>query len=354
MGVNTQQDRRKTESTVQENPVQTNKELPQAPLILQRCRLLIGQGERARYGAHRAFCENLCDCTAILNLIGKCNHYSFYDRSRRLIMSSNRRGSETTSRQEFQHSLQLLDQCRSWFIWGSVGLISLLPVTIVLLSLPPALARLGPFQGSAIARGLLGLMWAMSILTLRQQWRLKLLRQRLIEQMDAATKHRLRAEKFYGMSILDPLTGLYNRRFGETRLQEEIARAEKSGEPLLVLALDFDWFKEINDRYGHAAGDLALKLFSRRLQRAIRACDIPIRVGGDEFLVILPECLPDKVELILSRMKSLEVNLDGQKIPVLFSRGVAQYQVNDTPETIIRRADERLYAEKSKRDSVEV
>jgi PleD family two-component response regulator len=53
-------------------------------------------------------------------------------------------------------------------------------------------------------------------------------------------------------------------------------------------------------------------------------------------------------------MKSLEVNLDGQKIPVLFSRGVAQYQVNDTPETIIRRADERLYAEKSKRDRVEV
>jgi diguanylate cyclase (GGDEF)-like protein len=269
-------------------------------------------------------------------------------------MSSNRRGSETTSRQEFQHSLQILDQCRSWFIWGSFALIFLLPVTIVLLSLPSPLAQLGPFQGSVIARGLLGLMWVMSILTLRQQWRLKLLRERLIEQMDAATKHRLRAEKFYGMSILDPLTGLYNRRFGETRLQEEIARAEKSGEPLLVLALDFDRFKDINDRYGHAAGDMALKLFSRRLQRAIRACDIPIRVGGDEFLVILPECLPDKVELILSRMKSLEVNLDGQKIPVLFSRGVAQYQVNDTPETIIRRADERLYAEKSNRASVEV
>jgi diguanylate cyclase (GGDEF)-like protein len=269
-------------------------------------------------------------------------------------MSSNRRGSETTSRQEFQHSLQLLDQCRSWFIWGSIALICLLPVAIVLLSLPTRLAQLGPLQASVIARGLLGLMWAMSILTLRQQWRLKLLRERLIEQMDAATKHRLRAEKFYGMSILDPLTGLYNRRFGESRLQEEIARAEKSGEPLLVLALDFDRFKEINDRYGHAAGDMALKLFSRRLQRAIRACDIPIRVGGDEFLVILPECLPDKVELILSRMKSLEVNLDGQKIPVLFSRGVAQYQVNDTPETIIRRADERLYAEKSKRDRVEV
>jgi two-component system cell cycle response regulator len=207
---------------------------------------------------------------------------------------------------------------------------------------------------SWLVRGLLVLMAVVSVHTLRHQRRLKVLRNRLVEQMDAATKHRARAERFYEMSILDPLTGLYNRRFGETRLREEIARAEKSGDPLQVLALDFDRFKEINDQYGHAGGDLALKAFARRLQRAIRACDVPIRVGGDEFLVILPECPPDKVQTILSRLNSIEVNLDGQKVRVSFSRGVAQYQINDTPETIIKRADERLYAEKAKRPFVNV
>jgi diguanylate cyclase (GGDEF)-like protein len=237
-------------------------------------------------------------------------------------------------------------------------MILLPPGAIILLSLPWPLASFVPFQAaeaSLLVRGLLALMWVMSAFTLGGQHRgLKRFRKRLIEEMDVAKKHRLRAEKFYGISILDPLTGLYNRRFGETRLLEEIEQAEKTGEPLLVLALDFDRFKEINDRYGHAAGDLALKLFSRRLQRAIRACDVPIRIGGDEFLVIFPDCLPDKVELILSRMKSLEVDLEGKRIPVLFSRGAAQYQVNDTPETIIKRADERLYAAKAKRAGVEV
>jgi diguanylate cyclase (GGDEF)-like protein len=236
-------------------------------------------------------------------------------------------------------------------------MVLLLPGAIVLLSFSWPLAQFGPFRepsASVLGRGLLGLLWLMSFLSLLMQRRLRLFRNRLVEQMDAATKQRLKAERYYGLSILDPLTGLYNRRFGETRLREEIGRAEKLGDSLLVLALDFDRFKEINDRYGHAAGDLALKTFARRLQRAIRACDVPIRVGGDEFLVILPQCSPDKVEMILSRMHPVEVSLDGQRFPLSFSRGLAQYQVNDTPETMIRRADERLYAEKQARVSVEV
>lgn len=228
---------------------------------------------------------------------------------------------------------------------------------MILLSLPwplPRLKLLDERNVSWLVRGSLGLMAMVSMYTLRHQRRLKVLRNRLVEQMDATTKHHVRAERFYEMSITDPLTGLYNRRFGETRLREEIARAEKSGDPLMVLALDFDHFKEINDQYGHAGGDLALKGFARRLQRAIRACDVPIRVGGDEFLVILPECPLDKVQTILSRLDSIDLNLDGQKVRVSFSRGVAQYQINDTPETIIKRADERLYAAKAARPGLAI
>ena len=235
-------------------------------------------------------------------------------------------------------------------------MILLLAGAIVFLSFPQLLSDAGLFNetdGSLPVRLLLVLMWVGSIVALSQQRRrLQVFRKNVIEQMDAATKHRVKAEQFYGLSILDPLTGMYNRRYGETRLQEEVTKAEKSGEPLLLLALDFDRFKEINDKYGHAAGDLALKEFSRRLQRAIRACDVPVRVGGDEFLTIFPECPLEKMQQILLRMDSIAFPFDGKKIPVSFSHGVAQYQVNDTPETMIQRADERLYAAKASRKTV--
>ena len=255
-------------------------------------------------------------------------------------MSADQDKIETSRRKGFEHSLQLLAGITSWQLWSSVLLIALLAVAIVLhasgLSLP--------------VLGLLVLTCVMSGVTLRRQRRgLKLLREGLIEQTDSLIKQRVKADKFYEMATLDALTGLYNRRFGETRLQEEIAEAEKSGEPLVLLALDFDRFKEINDKHGHAAGDLALKEFSRRLQRAIRACDVPIRVGGDEFLVIFPECTLEKIPEIMSRMDSIAFTFAGHKIAVSFSQGAAQFQPNDTPETMIRRADERLYAQKAKR-----
>lgn len=262
---------------------------------------------------------------------------------------------EPTSRQEFTHSLQLLEGITSWHLLSSVLVILLLPGAIVLLSFPDLLSKAGLFPetyGSWPVRGLLGFLWVTSAIGLyKQRRRLTVFRKNLIEQIDAATKHRVKAEQFSKLSTVDPLTGLYNRRLGEVRLQEEIAKAAKSGEPLLLLALDFDRFKEINDTYGHAAGDLALKEFARRLERAIRACDIAVRVGGDEFLVIFPDCPMDKMELILSRMEAISFPYEGNKIPVSFSHGVAQYQVNDTPESMLQRADERLYIAKANRET---
>ena len=264
---------------------------------------------------------------------------------------------EATGRQDFRHSLQVLDGISSWLLWSNAVMILLLPPVLVLVSFQSRLSKIGLFQvigPGLIVRASLGAIWIVCALTLyRQRDQLNRLRQGLIEQTDAATKNRVRGEQFYGLSILDPLTGLYNRRFGEARLAEEIARALESHDPLLLLAFDFNRFKQINDKLGHAAGDLALKEFSHRLQRAIRACDIPIRVGGDEFLVILPECPPENVKLIFDRMGQVAFTLDGKQIPFSFSYGMAQYQVNDTPETMIKRADERLYDEKAKRKALE-
>jgi diguanylate cyclase (GGDEF)-like protein len=270
--------------------------------------------------------------------------------------TSEKRGSETTSRQDFQISLEVLDGITSRHAWSSAQLILLLPVMMALLSLPLLIPHLAVFKNAAseLVGALLGLMWVVGAFMLSHQRRdLRLLRKGLIEQTDAATRNRVKGEQLYGLSILDPLTGLYNRRFGEDRLKEEIARALQSKDPLLVLALDFDRFKPINDQYGHAAGDLALKEFSRRLQRAIRACDVPIRVGGDEFLVIFPDCPREMVDVILSRMGTIVLRFEGHEIPVNFSHGLAQYEINDTPATMVHRADKRLYAAKAKRKDAE-
>ena len=268
---------------------------------------------------------------------------------------SGQRGPEQGNAQDFQQSLRILDVISSWQFWGSALVLALLPVAMILLALSSVLTRVGPFDrryDGLLAAGILGVAWVASGLTLYyQRQRLAGLREGLVVQMDRATRSRVNAEKFYGLSILDALTGLYNRRFGGSRLDEEIGRVEESKNPLplQVAAIDFDKFKNINDKYGHAAGDLALKTFSRRLQRALRACDVPIRVGGDEFLVILPECPPEKVDLVWSRIGSIVMNFEGHEIPVRYSHGLAQYQVGDTSDSLIKRADERLYQEKAKR-----
>ena len=131
----------------------------------------------------------------------------------------------------------------------------------------------------------------------------------------------MQAEKLYGLSILDPLTGLHNRRFGEQRLEEEIVRCESGGDSLAVLLFDLDYFKETDDKFGHAAGDLALKEFSTRLRRAIRGCDVPVRMGGDEFLVILPECPEIKSIQLVHRINKPVVRFSGEKISICYSAG---------------------------------
>jgi diguanylate cyclase (GGDEF)-like protein len=260
----------------------------------------------------------------------------------------------TTDPGEMRQSLRLLDRSTSWFWWNTlIGLI-LLTAALVVLSSPEMLTRYAlarQLNVNLLVWALLALMLIANIYTLYRQRHFELFRRRFTEQIQIAAEQRMRADKFYGMAILDPLTDLYNRRYGRECLQKEITRAERHSYDLAVIVLDLDNFKQINDKFGHAAGDEVLKEFSRRLKRAIRACDVPVRMGGDEFLVVLPECPRENVHIILSRLKPFEVILDRQKIPVSYSRGRAQFQVTDTPETLIQRADQLLYAEKMSRQT---
>ena len=269
-----------------------------------------------------------------------------------MISNSERREAPTADPQEIRQSLIRLDRSTSWFRWNTILVLILLFAALAALSVPELLGGEAlPHQRNVtmIVQGLLALLLISNGYTLYHHREFKLLRHRLAEQMQIAVTQRMRADKFYGLAILDPLTSLYNRRYGEECLRKEITRAERNNHDLAVIVIDLDHFKEINDQFGHAAGDVVLKEFSNRLRRCIRACDVPIRIGGDEFLVVLPECPRENVHIILSRLGPFEVILNRQRVVVSFSRGRAQYQPADTSQTLLQRADEVLYAEKTAR-----
>ena len=115
---------------------------------------------------------------------------------------------------------------------------------------------------------------------------------------------------------------------------------------MTLVLLDLDGLKQINDQFGHAAGDMVLKSCAERLQRAIRGSDLAVRLGGDEFMILLPECRSGEVRHVLGRVEGLEVDYEGVKIGCRFSRGWTDYRPGETALEFMNRADEALYADK--------
>ncbi len=251
--------------------------------------------------------------------------------------------------QGIQASLHKLER-RDWWLWVlAVVVMLVLTVAVVSLSFPGLLKIEDPFflfSLNQAVRGLVGLVLLFNSYTIYQQGMIKRLRRQLSGQVEAMINLRTRAEEFHKQATIDPLTGLYNRRFAELRLAAEAERSRRYGHPLTLLCIDLDDFKPINDRYGHPAGDQVLKEFALRLSGAIRVSDIAVRMGGDEFLALLPECPVNQVRVVLERLNSMEVGYQGQKIPVHFSAGWVGYERGETPEQFLARADQALYADK--------
>lgn len=247
--------------------------------------------------------------------------------------------------------LRRLERRDWWLWWSAVTVILLLTLAVVVVSLPNILKesdRLFQLNLSLAIHALVALVLLFNIYTVYQQWLIKRLRTQTAKHLEILSRLRIRAEEFQELATRDSLTGLSNRRLGEERLASEVARSERHGHPLSVLLLDLNHFKAINDRYGHAAGDLALKQFAERLNRVIRASDLAIRLGGDEFLVILPECLPERIPALLKRLGRLEVEWQKEKFPVESAAGWAGYEKGETPGHLVERADKSLYANKRK------
>ncbi len=188
-------------------------------------------------------------------------------------------------------------------------------------------------------RGLIGLVLLFNIYSLWQQIRIK----RLCDEVQEKQAH---AETMYRLAMFDPLTGLYNRRFAEPCIEAEVLRSRRNGTPLTLLMLDLDGFKQINDRYGHAAGDVALQAVAERLRKAVRGSDLAARMGGDEFLLLLPECDLGQLWHVLARLTPFEIEVGGQKIPVTFSAGWKQCESGESYKELLEGADRALYEKK--------
>lgn len=160
------------------------------------------------------------------------------------------------------------------------------------------------------------------------------------------------------LAMVDPLTGLYNRRYAEQYLGKAIARAADTGRDLFVMMLDLDNFKQINDHHGHAAGDAVLKSAAERLQGNLRGLDLVARVGGEEFLVVISDISKDRALEIAQRIRSVigenGFDVGATRIPVTVSIGIARAAPARSNEAaLLAAADKALYDSKNQgRDTV--
>ncbi|WP_395649803.1 PleD family two-component system response regulator [Brevundimonas sp.] len=156
------------------------------------------------------------------------------------------------------------------------------------------------------------------------------------------------------MAVTDALTGLHNRRYMSGQLQAFVQRANHGGDPVAVLVLDIDHFKAVNDGFGHDAGDEVLSEFAVRLATNVRAVDLPCRLGGEEFVVVMPDTSLEDAHRIADRIRrdvgSAPFRVMGgrEHLTITVSVGVAaSLGEGDTPEALLKRADEGVYEAKA-------
>jgi diguanylate cyclase (GGDEF)-like protein len=157
------------------------------------------------------------------------------------------------------------------------------------------------------------------------------------------------------------LTGIANRRRFHQSLEIECLRFSRNRLPLSVLMIDLDYFKDVNDRYGHPTGDVVLKVVAQRLLDSLRKTDLLARYGGEEFAVLLPETREDGARVIAERVRFAvnrePVEVDDVQISISVSVGVASHTVQEIadPDVLLKEADLALYRAKATgRNRVEV
>ena len=169
-----------------------------------------------------------------------------------------------------------------------------------------------------------------------------------LEEESKALKARVQKERMQAQT--DTLTGVANRLGYDQRISQEYARWKRFGNPLILIVCDVDHFKRINDDYGHAAGDKALKTIAKLLQGKIRETDYLARFGGEEFVLIMPGANQDVAKEVAEKLRdavgSSGFHFKGEPVSITISAGVAEFKEGDVPLAVFERADNALYKAK--------
>jgi diguanylate cyclase (GGDEF)-like protein len=175
---------------------------------------------------------------------------------------------------------------------------------------------------------------------------------RLSRQNASLRREVARLQVYRAMAYRDPLTGLWNRRYFEDRLREELSRSRRAGveRHFSVMVVDVDDFKRVNDLYGHAAGDAVLKEVGEFLIAHLRSHDVACRTGGDEFAVLLPDLSAADCGAILERLRTAPlVANEAEGTAISLSLGTASWpEAGDSLDSILAQADRAMYAAKKR------
>jgi diguanylate cyclase (GGDEF)-like protein len=234
-------------------------------------------------------------------------------------------------------------QRREWWTWGiTMFVLILMTGAVASLSLPTMLEEREVLFNSPIFQSVSGLTLLILLLGGYLTYEKMLINRLRIELAEGQSHSAI----WRDLALVDSLTGLFNRRFAERQMKAEVARAQRKKYQLTVVLFDLNDFKQINDRFGHSAGDIALKAFADKLTSASRQGDVAVRLGGDEFMLLLPECDALQVRTLLERMRDIEADINGQKIGITFAVGWAECQKGQQPQDLLDEADRALYLHK--------
>lgn len=244
--------------------------------------------------------------------------------------------------EEVQDKLRRLER-RDWWLWCTalaiIVVLSLGFFSLALLGTPSSDSPLPFTRLWQAALGILGLVLLFSGYIVYQQIQIKKLRYDLAEQVAEGTRLQTQTAELQRFTLLDHVTGLYNRQFLEQHLSTEVARSLRHGHALNGLIVNLTDFAKIAAQHGVGGTDLLLKEFTQRLRRSIRSSDIPVRLGEDEFLVLLTGSSIERVPHILTRLSGLEVDLGGHRVPIPLAAGWAAYQAGERTDQFLERLE---------------
>jgi diguanylate cyclase (GGDEF)-like protein len=233
---------------------------------------------------------------------------------------------------------------REWWMWFSALTVTALSAVGLLLTAFHSLflrkEHFYELRPEQVRWGILCLVLLFNGWMLYRQWGFRRLRKQAAGRNEE-TDHGSAA--LFDPSGVDPVTGLLTRGAVEQQLWKEIARAKKKNTALSLATLHLDDLGDLRQRFGGGAVDEALKEFARRLKEVSRGSDYAVRLGSEDFVLVLPKCNVGEVSQVLNRMGSLEVNCSGKKISLTYTTGWVDYQPGDMPSDLLKRASQLLH-----------